>query len=274
MRTSRAAAVAVISLVSIAWTAGSAGAQTAPGPQRTWAAAATATIHPGVQTVTDSGQCTANFVFYDAYDVYLGQAAHCSSAGLFNEINGCETEVLPLGTQVQIEGATQVGHIVYNSWQAMQVSGERSEATCYGNDFALVRLDPADQGRVNPSVPYWGGPNGLDGTSSGGEPVYGYGNSPLRLGLSALSPQYGFGVSETNEDWTHVVYVVTPGIPGDSGSAYLGEGGAALGILSTVSALGSNQLTDLARALSFMRDHSDLDAVQLANGTEEFSPLI
>ena len=47
----------------------------------TWAPAATATIHPGVQLVTDGAQCTANFVFADATDVYLGQAAHCSGTG-------------------------------------------------------------------------------------------------------------------------------------------------------------------------------------------------
>ena len=31
-----------------------------------WAPAATAPIHPGVQTDTNGGQCTANFVFFDA----------------------------------------------------------------------------------------------------------------------------------------------------------------------------------------------------------------
>ena len=42
----------------------------------TWAPASSAAIHPGVQTLTDGAQCTANFVFYDASNtIYIGQAA-------------------------------------------------------------------------------------------------------------------------------------------------------------------------------------------------------
>lgn len=46
-----------------------------------WAPAASAAIHPGVQTFTNGAQCTANFVFYDGTAVYIGQAAHCSGTG-------------------------------------------------------------------------------------------------------------------------------------------------------------------------------------------------
>ena len=43
----------------------------AAGPataEPTWAPAASATVHPGVQTFTEGAQCTANFVFFDARD--------------------------------------------------------------------------------------------------------------------------------------------------------------------------------------------------------------
>ena len=61
----------------------------------TWAPAATAAVHPGVQTETDGAQCTSNFVFYDASDdVYLGQAAHCSGTGGSTETNGCTAHTL------------------------------------------------------------------------------------------------------------------------------------------------------------------------------------
>ena len=54
-----------------------------------WAPASSATIHPGVQTFTDGAQCTANFVFFDATNVYLGQAAHCSGTGSSTDTDGC-----------------------------------------------------------------------------------------------------------------------------------------------------------------------------------------
>ncbi len=73
-----------------------------------WAPEGSATIHPGVMTFTNASsflggasQCTANFVFTDASgNVYLGQAAHCSSTGEDTETNGCTTKSLPLGTAI------------------------------------------------------------------------------------------------------------------------------------------------------------------------------
>ena len=43
----------------------------------------------------------------------------------------------------------------------MQAKGETDPDTCAYNDLALVKLDPADYGKVNPSIPFWGGPTGL-----------------------------------------------------------------------------------------------------------------
>lgn len=47
-----------------------------------WAPASSAIIHPGVQLFTNGAQCTANFIFTNSAHVYVGQAAHCSGAGL------------------------------------------------------------------------------------------------------------------------------------------------------------------------------------------------
>jgi hypothetical protein len=248
-----------------------------PTTTQQWAPAATATIHPGVQTRTDGGQCTANFVFFDSLDnVYIGQAAHCSGTGGSTETNGCETGVLPLGTQVQVGGASQPGEIVYNSWVAMQQAHEGNLSTCLGNDFALVKLHASDIAKVNPSVPFWGGPTGgFDSSTSLGDQVYGYGNSSLRGGITALSPKVGIATGDSNNGWTHDVYTVTPGIPGDSGSAYLGSSGGALGVLSTLALPdASNQVSDLSRAMAYMYAHTALDSVQLAEGTETFAPLL
>ena len=240
-----------------------------------WAPEASATIHPGVQTFTENAQCTANFVFFDAADVYIGQAAHCAGTGAANETNGCEAGTHPVGTPVEVDGASRPGTLAYSSWVTMQSNGESDSDTCFGNDFALVKLDPADHGKVNPTIPSWGGPVGLGNGSDFLEKVYSYGNSGLRFGLTPLSPKEGYSLGVQPGGWSHDVYTLTPGIPGDSGSAFLDADGNALGVLSTLSAApfpASNQVSDLRKALDYMRAHTDLDAVQLANGTTGFSP--
>ncbi|HSF01841.1 MAG TPA: serine protease, partial [Solirubrobacterales bacterium] len=96
----------------------------APTVASAWAPAGQATVHPGVMTFTDGGQCTSNFVFTQGSDVYLGQAAHCSSTGGQTNTDGCDTGSLPLGTPVEVTGASRPGTMVYNSWLTMQGRGE------------------------------------------------------------------------------------------------------------------------------------------------------
>src|SRR3954464_13898518 len=89
----------------------------------TWAPAATAPVHPGVQTVTNGGQCTSNFVFFDAANnVYIGQAAHCPGPDGNTATTGCDAGSLPTGTPVEVDGASQPGTIVYSSWVTMQAN--------------------------------------------------------------------------------------------------------------------------------------------------------
>jgi hypothetical protein len=163
--------------------------------------------------------------------------------------------------------------MVYNSWLTMQQAHEADPDTCQFNDLALVRLDPADAARVNPSIPFWGGPTGIDATgTTAGAPVYSYGNSELRLGISQLSPKRGVSLGDWGGGWSHDAYTVTPGIPGDSGSAFLDGSGRALGVLSTVQiapVAGSNGVGDLARELDYLRANTSF-VVQLALGTEPF----
>jgi hypothetical protein len=243
----------------------------------TWAPAGSATIHPGVQTVTEGGQCTSNFVFFDgANNVYLGQAAHCSSTGGSTETDGCDSGSQPLGTPVEVEGASRPGTMVYNSWLTMQANGESDPDTCAYNDFALVKLDPADYGKVNPSIPFWGGPTGITDTVAQGEKVLSYGNSSLRLGITQLSPKEGLSLGQTGNGWSHEVYTVTPGIPGDSGSAFIDRDGKAFGVLSTLQIapkVGANGVGDLSRELAYANANGA--GITLANGTEAFTgPLL
>jgi hypothetical protein len=245
------------------------------GAAPTWAPAATATVHPGVQTFTDGAQCTANFVFADASNVYIGQAAHCSGTGGSTDTNGCTSGSLPVGTQVEVTGASQPGTMVYNSWLTMQSLGETDANTCQYNDLALIKLDPSDIAKVNPSIPYWGGPTGINTTGTAAlDTVYSYGNSELRGGVTQLSPKRGVSLGDDAGGWTHTVYTVTPGIPGDSGSAFLDPNGRALGVLSTVAIAplaGSNGVGDLNRELNYLHAHTSFTGVQLALGTQAFN---
>jgi hypothetical protein len=240
----------------------------------TWAPAGSATVKPGSETLTDGAQCTSNFVFFDAANnVYIGQAAHCSGTEGNTATNGCIAGTLPTGTPVEIEGASRPGTIVYSSWVTMQARGETDSNTCRFNDFALIQLDPADYGKVNPSIPFWGGPTGTATTTSQGDDVYSYGNSSLRFGAGPLKPKRGKSLGASGGGWTHQVYTATPGIPGDSGSAFIDEVGMAFGVLSTLQIAplaGANGVSDLSRAQAYMEATGGPD-VTLANGTEPFN---
>lgn len=244
-----------------------------------FAPAETATITPGSQTVTaGGGQCTSNFIFQGGADIYIGQAAHCGGLGGATDTNGCDTGSVPLGTPVEIEGADFAGSLAYVSWLTMAAVGETDADACAYNDFALVKIDPRDHDKVNPSLPVIGSPDGIDRDGTGIlESVYTYGNSSLRLGLRQLSPKVGLSLGTSGNGWTHTIYTVTPGVPGDSGSAVVNQDGQGLGILVTLAIAplaGSNGVTDLGRALDYVNDNTSI-SINLVDGTEPFtgSPL-
>lgn len=261
------------SLATAAALTGTALTATPASAAPSFAPAATATVKPGVQTYTQGAQCTANFVFTDGARVFLGQAAHCAGTGGATETNGCDAGSLPLGTPVEVTGASRPGTLVYSSWIAMQDARETDAETCDYNDFALVELDPADVARTNPSVPFFGGPTGLATGTAFGDDVYSYGNSSLRLGLSPLSPKRGTSLGDSPGGWSTTVYTVTPGIPGDSGSGFLDSTGKAFGTLSTVAIAplpASNGVSNLAEELAYAQSHG-FAGVTLVNGDVPFS---
>ncbi|MGY4103510.1 hypothetical protein ACW2Q0_28700 [Nocardia sp. R16R-3T] len=253
-----------------------------------WAPADSAAITPGIQTYTlGAVQCTANYVFVDdTGHVYIGQAAHCATTGQVTDTDGCTAGSFPLGTDVNfIRNGSPVsgvatpaaGQLAYSSWLTMQEIGEKDSNTCAYNDLALVRLAPEDAGAVNPSLPHWGGPVGINtsGTNAG-DHLYSYWNSILRGGIASLSPQ----VCESKIDdataggWTHTFVAPIPGIPGDSGSAFLDHDGYALGTLSTlvISLPIVNKVGDISHELAYARAHSGISGLRLVLGTEPFTP--
>ncbi len=282
------------SKLAVAGSAAALALAAAAGTASAWAPEGSATIHPGVMTFTNApsflggaSQCTANFVFTDAAgNEYLGQAAHCSSTGEDTETNGCTTKSLPLGTPIYsgtlleggVENGTEIGTLAYNSWIAMQAKGEKDAATCAYNDLALIRILPGQAGKVNPTVPFWGGPDGLAPAAlKAGERVFSYGNSILRAGVSMLSPKTGvsLGEVESTGGWSEELYTVSPGIPGDSGSAFLDANGDALGVLSTVELAptpAANGVGTLAKELAYANAVTGL-GLSVAPGTTSFSSL-
>jgi hypothetical protein len=278
------AAAAMLAVAGLGVSTGA--AQAAPA----WAPASTAQIHPGTMMYTAGAQCTANFVYTDGSgNVYVGYAAHCAGTGSSTDTNGCTTASVPLGTKVDFTNdgnvaseGTIVGHgtLVYSSWITEHKLGTTDANTCAYNDLALVKVDAADVSKVNPSVPFWGGPTGIDtnGTAAGDQ-VWTYGNSSLRAGLSALSPHTGISLGDDSADggWSHPLYTVSPGIPGDSGSGFMTSGGKAIGVLSTLGLAPvplSNNIGDLAKELAFAKAHSGISGLALADGTEPFNPIL
>ena len=258
-----------------------------PAPAHAWAPSDTAKIAPGVQMYTEGAQCTSNFVYTDsASNVYVGYAAHCAGLGEATDTNGCAAKSLPLGTPVTFnEGGSLLnegtvvgkGTLVYSSWNTMQKRGTTDTNTCAYNDLALVKVSDADKGKVNPTVPIWGGPTGIDtdGTAAGDQ-VYSYGNSSLRADLDLLSPKVGLSLGDdvNGTRWSHPLYNVTPGIPGDSGSGFMSADGKAVGTLSTLGLAplpASNNIGDLDLELDYAKATSGISGLRLVHGTEPFS---
>jgi hypothetical protein len=251
-----------------------------------WAPAAKAKIRPGVQMFTKGAQCTGNFVFSDRVGrVYVGYSAHCAGKGAATDTNGCQTPSHPIGTRVRFaRGATLAtngttvggGTLAYSSWIKMRQRNMRRGPACAANDFALVRVDRNDRRKVNPSVPFWGGPTGLAARGAPrGSRVYSYGQSSLRP-TTALSPKTGVSLGRTHRGWGWEVYTATPGVFGDSGSGFLNARGRAFGTLSTVQAAplpAANGLGDLEHELRFAQRFSGIRGLHLVRGTVKFSPV-
>ena len=168
--------------------------------------------------------------------VYIGQAAHCSGTGGSTETNGCDS---------RLAAGRHAGR-----------GRRRQQARDHG--LQLV-ADDAGQGRDRPrhlrstTTSRWSSSTRPTSPTSTRRSRTGAArrastrrHGAARQGLlatatpscAAASPSSArsraTASATTRGGWTHTVYTVTPGIPGDSGSAFLDSTGAALGVLSTV----------------------------------------
>jgi hypothetical protein len=231
---------------------------------------------------TDGAQCTANFVFKDKKGrVYVGYAAHCAGLGSSTDTNGCEVDSHPYGTRVRFGTGANIlfggetvgyGRLVYSSWRSMRARGVTSDNQCNYNDFALVRVEKPYRTLVNPSLPGWGGPTGVDTDGiADGAAVYSYGSSSLRLGPTTKEGTVDF---TEGGGWSHVVRTSSAGVPGDSGAGYVDAQGRAVGTLSTLGiGLGgiTNGVGDFGKEFRYAQRHSGIAGLRLAKGTKAFS---
>jgi hypothetical protein len=175
--------------------------------------------------------CTANFVFTDGSSQYIGTARHCTDR---------------VGQEVTMQVDTTTLAVV--GTVAKMTSGEGEP----GNDWALIRIDPAVAAKwgVDPAVPVVGGPQGIyTACDVTGVKYYGHG-----YGVAVAQGKPEFGVA-TN--WNHDGFGWTGfGAPGDSGSPVLTVDGRAAGdfthlIVDTGDYLGSDHAgTRITKALS------------------------
>ena len=85
----------------------------------------------------------------------------------------------------------------------------------------------------------------------------------------------GAGAGEVGGGRGHELYTLSPGVPGDSGSAFVDAEGNAVGLLATLNLAPqavSNGVIDLADALAYANANGGLGDVELALGTEPFTP--
>ena len=192
-----------------------------------------ATITPGVQMVTKGAQCTANFVFTDA-------AAACTSgtprtapaaarpptptAARPARIRSAPRCASSKGMSVATAGTTVGrGTLVYSSWITMRRSAPRRRP-----GLRLQRLRagacrrPASVKQVEPVGAVLGRPHrARPGRSRPAAGSSATATPALRAGAEPLAPKTGASLGQSGGGWSHDVYTVTPGIPGDSGSGFL-----------------------------------------------------
>ena len=170
--------------------------------------------------------CTYNFIFRDQKKRrYIGIAGHC--AGFATNGVGQEMHVTDVGRI-----GTVVWEAPYPDGRNCGFEGLRPEGAEYCIDFALVEIDRALYGHIDPAVRHWGGPTGFVPSEeiAAGMTMYHYGRGN------------GFHASEMTRPRVGVVLgtvaggcgyrTAFPTTPGDSGSPQIAGDGRALGFMT------------------------------------------
>jgi Trypsin-like peptidase domain len=175
------------------------------------AAHAAVTLQPGAYHETDAGSCTLNFVYTGGGGTQLGTAAHCvSSVGeRVRDIEG-----------VEFGSVSFIGDADQTAW-----------------DFAFIRVDPEDLGRVSAAVKGWpayptGATTPAETLTGDSIQLSGYG-----LGYGTTKPTQEQRTAIMGFDDTSIYTVTGPIHWGDSGGPLVHKRtGKALGIVSRLCA--------------------------------------
>ena len=246
-----------------------AAAVTVLGPTGPASAVDSRRIEPGTQMITAGRACTANFVFRDPrHRVFVGYAASCATRTAAIGGNACTARPLPLGARVRFadNGRTVgYGELRYSSLRALRRAGVTDSATCAANDFALVEVRGTARRRVDPTVPYWGGPSGLGALPQVGTTVFGLAR-PTPGGRTL--PRAG----SVTSSGAGTVTVTTPlsSTRAARGSGFLDAAGRAVGILTASKASGENTVVSLAAVVAYARAHG-VAGLRVAHGHDAFT---
>jgi hypothetical protein len=224
-------------------------------------------IRPGSQMFIEDDDgtagCTANFIWRDTTDpkepLYIGAAGHCflgnapaSESDARDHEDGDDVSDLSISVCADctfggatglsvIEGTViELGDVAY----ARQSNPEKDNDGGVGHDFGLVAIPAEMEEVIDPSLPQFGGPDGvLAGAVPEGELVnqYGAGVANGEVFPTQGSTGVSLGDGGSPESW----FSALRASPGDSGSPLVEgldggkDGGAAAGILTHLSTNGT-----------------------------------
>jgi prepilin-type processing-associated H-X9-DG protein len=255
-----------LALAATAFHPGAAGASAAGSTGGRWASPDTAAIHPGVKVTMGGVDCLAGFVLVDGKKVFLTITGGCASVWPGEDVNGCGNDrdaggVDPPRTPATIQGAKHEGWLAYHSWSRMKLQSETRPNRCQYNNLALVRVDPRDVKRVNPSIPAVGGPERV----AKAQPV-----APTQLTAFIPTMANAQAIDTTANGWAHTAMVDGHVSATEAGAPVLTPSGAALGMVTVVppqGTVGQTIVSDLRRELRALREVDRFADVHLAKAT-------
>ena len=176
---------------------------------------------PGAPVFAGPSQCSLNFVFRDGNGTeYIGTAGHCvlGDSPFGGESGGERTWPAGQGPEASDADGNAIGRFRYAVLEPPK-------------DFALIQL--ANGVASNPQACHFGGPEGINSTTSSEPSLLRYYGSGLAIG-DLLPARSALALSMNDPDEIFLSGVATPG---DSGAPVLDTEGRAVGVLVTVGAL-------------------------------------
>jgi hypothetical protein len=166
--------------------------------------------------------CTANYVWSDGNRTYLGAAGHCFVPPGKTSTAGPGADWNPAGTHVRvcISGCYfggQLGFIVTGTTADLgpvAYGRQTLNGQDVGNDFGIVVIPTALASLVRPTMPVWGGPQGVAPIDVGSALCL-YGNAGGLGEVFATKARPGVGTGNDGSSWLAII----PSFQGDSGAA-------------------------------------------------------